>query len=138
MTFLTSISLFIIGTIAYSVRELITHGKLKWMTKGMGFWGNNSDRRKYKTHSAGYGTIDPPNNFYYRFYKIPHKEKFPGSATFLVLLTDAPHLMQFLFKIFLIGSLVMYKEMVNPWVDGLIYFGIWGIVFTVVYKDLSK
>lgn len=139
MTALTSLGLFIFAVICYAIKELHSFGKLNWQKEGTGFWGGSSYLRKYKK-AVGKSTalIAAPNNWYYRFFKIKYKERFPLSATLLVSLTDAPHALQLTFKLLLIGSMVSYKEMVNPWVDGLIYFGIWGIVFTIVYKELSK
>jgi hypothetical protein len=133
---LTSLSLLILSVIAYTIKELQAHGKLKW-GKHTDFWGNNSWMRKYIFKGNMYQDL-PPDNWYYRTFRIKYKERFPGSATIFVTFTDGFHLMQFIFKLFLIGSLVMYKEIVNPWIDGLIYFAIWGVVFTIVYKDLSK
>lgn len=140
MTALTSLSLFIFSVIAYAIKELQSHQKLRWMQHGnyvRSFWDEDSYLRKYKLTDRS-TVIAAPNNWYYRFFKIKYKERFPGSATIFVNFTDGFHLMQFLFKVFLIASLVMYKEMVNPWIDGGIYFVIWGVVFTLVYKDLSK
>lgn len=136
MTALTSIALFIFAVIAYAIKELYSHSKLNW-GKHTDFWGNNSWMRKYNFKGDMYHDL-PPDNWYYRFFKIKYKERFPGSATIFVTFTDGFHLCQMLFKVFLIASLVSYKEMVNPWVDGGIYFVIWGVVFTLVYKDLSK
>lgn len=146
MTALTSLGLFIFSVICYTIKELAAHGKLKWATETYGgglpkFWEQDSWMRKYKKdkiNTEAYKFEGAPNNWYYRFFKIKYKERFPGSATIFVTLTDGFHLMQFLFKLFLIGSLVSYKEMVNPWIDGLIYFGIWQLVFNVVYRELSK
>lgn len=138
MTALTSLGLFIFAVIVYSIQELHAHGKLKWMGEEESFWGEHSDRRKYRQTNPEGWVIDAPDTWYYRFFKLKYKEAFPGSATIFVIFTDGYHLMQFLFKLFLIASLVTYKEMVNPWVDGLIYFWIWQLVFNVVYKELSK
>lgn len=143
MTALTSIALFIFAVIPYAIKELQAHGKLKWMTSyNGGFWSIDSWKNKYKKHHLKnvdyYDMLQPTNNWYYRFFKIKHKERFPGSATIFVTFTDGFHLMQFLFKLFLIASLVMYKEIIKPIPDFIIYFGIWQLVFTIVYKELSK
>lgn len=142
MTALTSLGLFIFAVMVFAIRELQLQGKLKWMPDSVmsfghaSFWGSESWKRKYKYNN---GTpVIAPNNWYYRFFKIKYKESFSLSATLLVSLTDAPHALQLAFKLLIIGSLVSYKEMVNPLVDGLIYFGIFGLVFTVVYKEFSK
>lgn len=97
---------FIITLITFSIRELHAHGKLKWMSKDpMGFWGEMSYERKYKgTPELGMHHIAAPNNWYYNFFKVKYKERFPLSATLLVFLTDAPHFLQFvMFTTFSIG-----------------------------------
>lgn len=141
MTALTSLGLFIFAVIVFAIRELHAHGKLKWMEEDFSFWGKNSYLRKYQNihkDKSKFQVNIPLGNWYYNFFKIRYHEAFPGSATILVFVTDAPHALQLAFKLLIIGSLVMYKEIVNPWVDAGIYFLIWQLVFNVVYRELSK
>lgn len=127
---------FALGVFCYSIKELQMHNKLKWMDKPIGFWGELSHLRKYKT-TEGH-LMQPRNpNWYYRFFKIRHTEKFPLSATLLVSLTDGVHLMQTAFKVLFCISIVTYS-MEFSWWAALIYFVIWGAVFTLTYKWLSK
>lgn len=85
----------LLSVVAYSISQLQQHGKLKCSTLTYGFWGSGSWWRKYKTETDSRFTLaKAPDNFYYRFFKIKYKEKFPLSATFLVSFTDGYHLMQ--------------------------------------------
>lgn len=138
MTALTSLGLFVFAVIAYAIKDLQAHGKLKLMDdkKPFGFWGKASHVRKYR-QSGGYRDVAFKTT-YYKLIGSPWVEAWPTSTWLTVMFTDGYHLMQFLFKLFLIGSLVSYKEMVNPWIDMLIYLSIWGLCFTIVYKELSK
>lgn len=143
---------FILAVVAYSLKELQSFGKLKWIDEKhqYSFWGSECDKRKYKTipdmdqmvKTPGRDrrrlTFPPKNNAYYRFFKISHLEKFPLSATALVFLTDGYHLAQFAFKLFLILTLVTYEPIFNMVGDFIIYFVGFGVVFSVTYKYLSK
>lgn len=127
---------FALGVVCFSIRELQVHGKLKWMNEPNGFWGELSHLRKYKT-TEGH-LMQPRNpNWYYRFFKIKYTEKFPLSATLLVSITDGAHLCQTLFKLFFCISIVTYSMEFSLWA-ALMYFVIWGFVFTSTYKWLSK
>lgn len=127
---------FALGVFCYSVKELQSHGKLKWMNKPTGFWGELSHLRKYKT-TEGH-LMQPRNpNWYYRFFKIKYTEKFPLSATLLVSFTDGAHLMQTAFKLLFCISIVTYSMEFSSWMV-LCYLMQWGLIFTVTYKCLSR
>ena len=74
----------------YSVSQLAQHSKLRWgFNNPDSFFHPGSWRRKYKM------PLEPaPNNFYYRFFKLVHKERWPTSATLTVNLTDFYHASQ--------------------------------------------
>jgi hypothetical protein len=84
-----SLVLLGIGIAAYSISQLLQHEKFKWSGAGYTFWGGRTALRKYKFPLESY-----QGNWYYRFFKIKYKERFPLSATFLVSLTDGYHLCQ--------------------------------------------
>ncbi|HEY3385784.1 MAG TPA: hypothetical protein VGK46_04700 [Saprospiraceae bacterium] len=124
----------IAAVLCYSIRELYYHGKLKWQDekKPFGFWGENSDYRKYKMEDGH--TLPPKDNWYYRFFDIDHLEKFPGSATGFVLVSDGVHLLQTAFKLFLALSFAP----LTGWIWAGVIWLIWGIFFTIFYKILSR
>ena len=124
----------------YSVSQLQQHGKLHWqsLSKMYSFWGEWSDLRKYKrdhdpTGVVHYLRVVAPDNWYYRFFKIKYKERFPLSATFLVSITDSYHALQSLSFLSMAGSIYLFS--------GINFFAIWlGILFInfIIYKLLSK
>lgn len=126
---------FALAVFCYSIKEAYSHNKLKWGIH-TDFWGANSWMRKYRFKGDMYHDL-PPDNWYYRFFKIKYKERFPLSATLLVAFTDGYHLMQLLFKLLFCISIVTYSMDFNWWM-ALVYFVIWGITFTITYKILSR
>src|SRR6188768_303499 len=68
------------------------------------FWGSLSFQRKYfrNPHSTTHMYLTEPapdsgwKKWYYKAFGIKYKERFFGSATFLVFTTDAFHLMQWI------------------------------------------
>ena len=117
-----SLIAFIIAAVCYTVSQLQMHGKLATV----GFWSVHSWKHKYGMGAA-------PKNWYYRLFKIKYKERFPLSATLLVSLTDGYHLMQLFFKLLLCVAIVFYTPLFGWW-DLLIYFVVFGVVFTVCYR----
>lgn len=96
------------------------------------FWGANSWKRKYKRSDScfsGYCLIKSRSNWYYRLFKIRYKEKFPGSATVFVFLTDGYHLTQWFMIKFIIGAITL------NWIYFLILWATWTIVFNIVYIE---
>lgn len=126
---LLNIIIFCLGVVVYSLKELQSHGKLKWMKddKPYGFWGKLSYRRKYKKYYPELG------------------ERWPTSTNLTVMFTDFYHLMQFCYKVLFIVTIVTYQPFFNArlglpgmfW-DFIIYFLLWGAVFSLAYKYLSK
>ena len=111
----------------FAIRELYNQAKLKWQdeSKPMSFWGERSDLRKY-----AYPLEEPPNTWYYKFNSdLKHKERFPLSGTWLVLLTDGLHQFQFWMFNFLSASFTLALGW-NWWVFGAVMIGIrlanWG------------
>ena len=73
-------------------------------------------------------------SWYTKLTGIKYKEKFPLSASILVALTDDYHRWQFYYKVLLCVSIVTYRPIYYI-LDGIIYFIVWGIVFSLTFKD---
>lgn len=112
-----SLAVFILSIVFYtkSQQEVFKENNLDW-------------KRKYK---------DPleraKRNWYTQLFKLKYKERFWLSGSFLVSLTDRYHKMQFFFKLFICAAIVTYRPLF--WFGWLIYFCIWGIVFTLTFKS---
>jgi hypothetical protein len=123
-----SILFFILAVCCYAITQLQMHGKLKF--KGM-FWSKESWTLKYKWKSVP--NMFAPDTWYYRTFEIPYKERFPGSATIFVSLTDGYHLVQMFMKILLCLCIVTYRDYFG-WYDAIGYWILFGIFFTLTYK----
>lgn len=124
--------LFIVVVFCYTIIALHSHGKLKWRNDKdwFSFFGNLSHWRKYKNPMEM-----APDKWYYRFFKIPYKERFPGSATIFVWLTDGYHLTQF---IMITVLMVILSILMNSWLVFFVGRFLWWVVFNLTYKFLSK
>ncbi len=100
-----TILFFLLGIVSLAIRESLQdfrHSKTLWSKLDpYSFFGISSWVRKYKRKQEAdvpelYFQVEAPNTWYYRFFKIQYKERFPLSATALVFLTDGFHLMQWL------------------------------------------
>jgi len=127
-----SLPLFALSVVFYTLSQMSIHGKL---SKDPASWfGSASWLNKYKKPLQA-----PPNNRYYKLFKILHKERFPGSATIFVTFTDSYHFFQFCFKILLTLSIVFYRPVFGAWLsDALLYFALFGVSFTIAYRVFSK
>ena len=63
-------------------------------------------------------------------------EKFFGSSTFLVFLTDFWHLCKFLMLVFISAAIVFYDPIVNWWADILIMYCAFTITFELFYSRI--
>lgn len=117
----------------YSIRELHAHGKLRWMNEKdeYSFWGEDCYMRKYTDDME-----EPPDNWYYNFFNIGYIEKWPTSATFTVMFTDGPHLMQFFFFLFISLSSGMALEL--SWKGFILVWLLIHLVHFLVCKLLQK
>lgn len=116
----------------------------------IGFWGQQSWVRKYKPKYKIPGSTDmgifitAPSNWYYRIFNIDYKERFPLSATLLVVFTDGFHLLQFVMISCLTISLVTFIDFTHAnSVKALIIYGIfyrvvWGIAFSFFFSILKR
>jgi len=135
ISLITALILFIIAAVAYAIKDLQSHFKFKWEGKHTSFWGNNSWMRKYNYTEDMYRT-PLPDNWYYNTFKIEYKERFPGSATIFVFMTDGWHLMQFVFlNSLLLGFAVLT---IHPIIWFIVFRAIWAIVFNISYRVFSK
>lgn len=125
----TSFILFLLGALCYSVRDLKSFGKLKWMKDDDSFWGEDSHYRKYAN------PLDAPkDNWYYRFFKIGYKEKWFTSATLTVALTDSSHMLQFFFKLLFCAA---FYPLTNWWFPVILWL-LWTIVWNLCARYLTK
>lgn len=128
-----SISSFALAVGLYAISQLIMHSKIRF--KGSR-WEVSSWKNKYK-----WGSFLPeyaPDNWYYRLIKAEYKERWFTSTWLTVAFTDWYHFCQLLFIILFSISAVSYSTIVNRPVDGLIYWGIWHIVFAITYYSLQR
>lgn len=131
MTFL----LIALASVCYTISQLQIQGKLRWAKSSFGFWGYDSWQFKYKRYDHHFIMVTRPN-WYYKFFEIPYVEKFPGSATVFVRLTDGYHLMQFLSTKFIYAAIAINTS--HFW---MIFLGTWlsfSVVFTTCYKFLNR
>jgi hypothetical protein len=123
----------------YTLSQLHQHGRLKWVTKGHGFFGENSYLRKYKNGHADkskFQVMVPLDNWYYNLFKVKYREAFPLSSTILVFTTDFYHLAQFMFFNFL--SLSVAIALGFAWWT---LVGVWGLIHVIhftTYKLFTK
>lgn len=127
----TALTLLSLGCAAacFAIRELSAHGKLNPSGPSDGFWGEQSWRRKYDDDVSG--LTHAPDNWYYRLFKIPFKERFPLSATALVWLTDGYHLMGFLMQLFIFFAIagINQKMFLACWIAWSLFFNVFYTVF---------
>jgi hypothetical protein len=131
-----SLFLFACGIVAYAISQLQQHGKLRWMVKPFSFWGDDSDRRKYKRKPSpeyNYFMTGAPVNWYYKLIREKYAERWPTSTWLTVSLTDGYHLMQSVSFLCFGGSISLALHI------GFLYiwFGIL-VVHTATRKLLSK
>lgn len=127
-----TIPLFIISVLCYTISQLVQHGKAV-LNNPEHFFGAASWRNKYKLPFES-----APKNWYYKLFRIVHKERFPGSTTIFVTFTDGYHLMQSFFKIFLCMAIAFHKPFFNWYLDSIIFWLIFGIVFSIAYRLFSR
>lgn len=125
---LINVTAFCLGVIAYSISQLIMHGKLRWSEEPDDFWGVKSWLRKYKM------PLEPaPNNWYYKIVGARHKERWPTSTWITVNFTDGYHACQSVMFVLFSVSLSIGT--------GLNFFIVWGSVLVLnflTYRLLQK
>lgn len=117
---------FALAVFFYGVSQSITFGKFR--IKG-DFWENWN--RKYKQPLEQAQTT-----WYYKLAVLKYKERFPGSGTIFVALTDGYHFSQLLFKVSLMLAIVSYRPWLGIW-DAAVYMALFGIIFTATNRIVS-
>lgn len=107
------------------------------------FWGKDSWRRKWATTPFG-EFVTNSNNWYDQTFDLAYKERFPGSATIFVWLTDGFHLMQFFMIWCIVGSVLTFRGLdgLGPWywwiILAAVYRATWSGVFTLFFSIILK
>lgn len=121
MTPLILSSLFFgLAVACYAISQKQQHGQLRWTRKDkpLGFWGEDSDLRKYKD------------------FGLSKEPRFFGATTFAVALTDGYHLMQFFMFGLLVLSIITFKQIWPLWIHFLVLYGIRHVVFWLLYERI--
>jgi hypothetical protein len=147
---MTSFILFFVASALRGFSELMAfhHDETIFSArvKPISFFGSKSDLMKYKV-SKHTGHPEPSlNNWYYKRFDLKHKEKFPGSATIFVWVSDAFHLSNLLARVGLILAIVFAKWTPDVWnptpVDFFLmclkYAGLYFLGFYSTYYPLKK
>lgn len=121
-----SVVYFALAAFFYTVSQSITFGKFRLRGD---FWQNWN--RKYKEPKE-----PAPTTWYYKLAVLKYKERFPGSGTIFVSLTDGYHFSQMVFKVSLVLSIVTYRPWLGLW-DALLLFILWGVIFTATNRWVS-
>jgi hypothetical protein len=67
---------------------------------------------------------------------IDNGEAFLGSSTIFVFVTDFWHFSKFLMLLFMMGSVVFYVPLINWWVDLILIYSIFTIIFELFYSRI--
>lgn len=120
------------------------HPDDQWISD-ISFWGKDSWRLKYKFSPLDFILMEPaPKTWYYRIFDIAYKERFPGSATIFVWLTDGFHLMQFFMIWCIVGAVLTFRGLdgLGPWywwiILAAVYRATWSGVFTLFFSIILK
>lgn len=129
---LLSFILFAFAAFCHGVVSRYQHEGFKF--KNVKFWSADSWRNKYKSNGAFMDNA--PNNWYYRFFKIDYKEKFPLSATLLVFLTDGYHFTQWI----MIKCLALSIALLVPhhFIFFFSFWALWTVCFQLTYIFFKK
>lgn len=130
----------------YAVQQyLVFHNTKNGLFNKYYFFGAESWKRKYERSLSfsdykTYGLVPAPDNFYYSFFNIEHKERFPWSATALVFLTSGYNLFQWLMIKFILLSLtVSYSYGFHfDWIMFFLLWFAWTAIFNLCFIGLKK
>jgi hypothetical protein len=64
------------------------------------------------------------------------EERFFGSSTIFVFLTDFWHLCKFLMLLFITGAIVFYHPIINWWGDLLLIYSIFTVIFELFFSKI--
>lgn len=139
-----SILLFVAAVVCYVVSQLQQHGKLKWMDekKPFGFWGEHSDKRKYKRHIFNneiYQMYIIKPNWYSKLVGTDYKEKWFTSTWLTVAFSDGYHAAQAIMKVFICLAIVLYEPIFKVWWWNFIgFWALFGVVFFISYRIFAR
>lgn len=104
-----SLAFLIVGAISNATMDTVTHHwyKFRWREKVNPQWWNASISWENKYNS-----------------KLP------------VQFTDAWHLFKTTMIFAIVGAIVTYQPMINPWIDFAILGTTWNIIFSIFYKHI--
>lgn len=131
LQFSIQILLLILATGCYIITQLWTFGRLGWAQKSppLSFWGSNSNARKYpiiKSFKNG-KVIDIPDTT---------RERFIGSTTVFVFLTDGYHLLQFIaFRLIYLAIAISTPHIWWVWGVMCIVHPVWFWAFQRIFKS---
>ncbi len=106
------------------------------------FWSPKSWNNKY-TQPIEYWP-ERSRNWYQRFFGLEYTERFPGSATIFVFLTDGYHLTQFFFlwcitlSLAFAGSHIVGGSFKDILISAVMYRVVWWTCFNVVFTLVKK
>ena len=116
----------------YTISQRWAFGRLKWMGKDRyGFWGEDSDKRKYKRRNNGsplYAYHTVKKNWYTGLLNIKHKERWFTSTNLTISFTDGYHLCQAISHVLMacsFGSIYGWQIGVKVWVGIKLMHWIW-------------
>lgn len=122
-----SLLLMILCGIFKSFMDISAHGKPFWFMP-VQHWYYPKYNWWYMNQSAGWKWKNGKDK--------TDGEKFFGSSTFAVGLTDFWHLAQFFFLNTMIAAIVLYEPLINWWADFLIYGVVMKGTFQLFYGSL--
>ena len=110
--------------------------------KPVSFFGSESWLRKFKPNaeilaSGEYWAIPAPKNWYYKLIDVMFIEKFPGSATVFVCVTDGFHLFNMLMKVFIVAAIVLHQPNEHFIIEIIAYALAWSGGFSISYNLIS-
>ena len=119
-----------------SVILIILAGILNAYMDVLQFKFNASRFRFWENQQWVNPALSSQNKWKYDEEGIWQGEKFFGSSTFLVWLTDFWHFCKFLMLLFITGAIVFYNPLINWWADILILYCSFTITFELFYSKI--
>lgn len=111
-----TISLILLAGICKAISDVLADHFYISIFQNWGDWWNKSESWRYKWKAKETG------------------ERFPGSTTFFVFLTDGWHLFNMIQYTLIVLAIVLYEPLVNWWVDAIILKAVFTIVFEIFYR----
>ena len=99
------------------------------------FRWNNSTFNKFNAQWFN-PVLSSQNKWKYNENGIWNGEKFFGSSTFLVFLTDFWHFCKFIMLLLIVAGIVFYKPLINWWVDLLILYCAFTVTFELFFSKI--